>query len=168
MATEGWELLGGHLTCDEVRGLDEGRDARRRTSSPGRALGRGLSFRGPRRRRLPGQGHDPDGPATRLKGEVRTLKLPDGYWRVERTGGLLPPMIGVYKRVRGEEGETWAGPLLRWPFRLEVCAGHVDLIYAPPFSLWVDELRPEETGLWLGTATLGGRPVGRFRMVRIG
>lgn len=96
------------------------------------------------------------------------MKLPDGNWRVERAGGLLPPMIGVRKRVRGERGETWVGPLLRWPFRLEDRAGCVGLIYEPPFSFWVDELRPETAGLWLGTATLGGRPVGSFRMVRIG
>ena len=96
------------------------------------------------------------------------MKLPDGYWRIERTGGLLPPMFGVYKRVRGEGGETWAGPLLWLPFRLEDRAGYVDLIYARPFSLWVDELRPQGPDLWLGTATLGGRRVGRFRMVRIG
>ena len=96
------------------------------------------------------------------------MNLPDGYWRVERTGGLLPPMIGVRKRVRGEKGETWVGPLLRWPFRLEDHAEHVALIYDAPFSSWVDELRPKEAGLWLGTATLAGRPIGRFRMVRIG
>ena len=96
------------------------------------------------------------------------MNLPDGYWRVERTGGLLPPMIGVYKRVRGERGETWFGPLLRWPFGLEDRAECVALTYDPPFSPWVDEIRAETTDLWVGTATLGGRPVGSFRMVRIG
>lgn len=96
------------------------------------------------------------------------MNLPDGFWRVERTGGLLPPMIGVRKRVSGERGETLAGPLLRWPFRLEDRAEHVALIYDPPFSVWVDELRPEGLDAWSGTATLGGREVGRFRMVRIG
>ena len=96
------------------------------------------------------------------------LHLRDGFWRVERTGGLLPPMIGVRKRVRGERGETLLGPLLRWPFRLEDRAEHVALIYDPPFSLWVDELRPEGTDAWWGKATFGGREVGRFRMVRIG
>ncbi len=95
------------------------------------------------------------------------MKLLDGLWRVERTGGLLPPMIGVRKRVRGERGETLVGPLLRWPFRLEDRAEHVALIYDPPFSSWVDELRPEEADAWSGTATLAGREIGRFRMVRI-
>ena len=96
------------------------------------------------------------------------MNLPDGYWRVERTGGLLPPMIGVRKQVRGEKGETRVSPLLRWPFRLEDRVEYVALTYDPPFSSWVDELRPGESDLWLGTATLGGRPLGRFRMVRIG
>ena len=96
------------------------------------------------------------------------MNLPDGLWRVERTGGFLPPMIGVRKQVRGERGETWAGPLVRRPFRLEDRAGHVALIYDPPFSSWVDELRPTGTDVWIGTATLGGYPFRRFRMVRIG
>ena len=94
--------------------------------------------------------------------------LSDGYWRVERTGGLLPPMIGVRKHVRGQRGETRVGPLLRWPFRLEDRAEYVALIYDPPFSLWVDELRPEGTDVWSGTATFAGREIGWFRMVRIG
>ena len=80
----------------------------------------------------------------------------------------MPPMIGVWKRVRGERGETWVGPLLRWPFRLEDRAEHVALTYDPPFSFWVDEIRPGEQGVWLGTAKLRGRPIGRFRMVRVG
>lgn len=109
----------------------------------------------------------PEPPAKRLSRKDGTL-IPDGYWRVERTGGLLPPMIGVRKRVRGGRGETWVGPLLRWPFRLEDRAGCVALIYDPPFSSWVDELTPGGPGLWIGTATLGGHPIGRFRMVRIG
>ncbi|QIN79938.1 hypothetical protein GBA65_16990 [Rubrobacter marinus] len=66
------------------------------------------------------------------------------------------------------EGRDPRRALLRWPFRLEERADHVALIYDPPFCLWVDELRPAGTDLWLGTATLGGRPIGRFRMVRTG
>lgn len=96
------------------------------------------------------------------------MNVLDGDWRVERTGGLLPPMVGVWKRVRGERGETRVGPLARWPFRLEDRVGYVALIYDPPFSLWVDELRPEGRDAWSGIAVLVGREVGRFRMVRIG
>ena len=133
-----------------------------------------------RGRELPGQYYDRDylayeevrelEPKTVTEdGEPDSSNLPDGLWRVERTGGLLPPMIGVRKDVRGGRGETRFGLLpLRWPFRLEDRAGHVALIYDPPFSLWVDEIRPEKTDVWIGTATLAGRPVGRFRLVRMG
>ncbi|MBA2462626.1 MAG: hypothetical protein H0V45_12815, partial [Actinobacteria bacterium] len=30
----------------------------------------------------------------------------EGLWQVERVGGLLPPLIGVRKRIRGAQGET--------------------------------------------------------------
>lgn len=97
------------------------------------------------------------------------MNLPDGFWRIERTGGFLPPMIGVRKRVRGKRGDTRVGSLARWPFRLEACTGSVELTYDPPLSFWVDELRPGESeDVWLGLATLGGHPIGSFRMVRIG
>jgi ferritin-like metal-binding protein YciE len=91
-----------------------------------------------------------------------------GDWRVERLGGLLPPMVGVWKRIRGERGETHLGPLLRYPFRVERRGGRPALVYRPPFSALVDELSGEDGDLWLGRATLGGRTLGRFRMTRIG
>ncbi len=88
---------------------------------------------------------------------------------MERLGGLLPPMIGVWKRIGGDRGETCVGPLLAWPFRLERREGHVALVYLRPFSTFVDELRPGPDGRsWLGRATVGGRQLGRFRMTRIG
>ena len=92
----------------------------------------------------------------------------EGDWRVERTGGLLPPMPGLTKRIRGDRGETRLGPLLRLPFRVERRGGRPALVYRPPFSAVVDELPSGSPNLWLGRATVGGRPVGRFRMVRIG
>lgn len=91
-----------------------------------------------------------------------------GDWRVERVGGLLPPMIGVHKRIGGERGETRIGPLLGIPFRLERREGHVALIYRPPFSMVVDELWAEEGGSWVGCSTLCGWKFGRFRMARGG
>jgi ferritin-like metal-binding protein YciE len=94
--------------------------------------------------------------------------LTDGVWRVERTGGLLPPMVGVWKRIEGGRGETRLGPLLRFPFRVERRGGLVFLVYRPPFSALVDEISPGDRDLWHGRAMLGGRPVGRFRMTRIG
>ena len=42
-----------------------------------------------------------------------TLAVPelDGVWNVERRGGLLPPLVGVRKRIHGDRGETKGGPL---------------------------------------------------------
>ncbi len=100
-------------------------------------------------------------------GEAITGGL-DGGWRVERLGGLLPPMVGVGKRIRGDRGETRLGPLLRISFRVGRRGGRPVLVYRPPFSAVVDELSPGGRGLWLGRATVGGRPVGRFRMIRTG
>jgi len=91
----------------------------------------------------------------------------DGDWRVERTGGLLPPMVGVWKRIRGDRGETRLG-LLRYPLRVERRDEGAALVYGPPFSALVDEVSPQSPHLWLGRTTLGGRPLGRFRMARIG
>jgi len=87
----------------------------------------------------------------------------DGRWRVRRLGGLLPPMVGVRKRIRGDRGETSAGPLPGLPFRVEKGEVRVVLRYAPPL---VDELTPEAGGSWLGRTMLGGRELGRFRMTR--
>jgi ferritin-like metal-binding protein YciE len=92
----------------------------------------------------------------------------EGDWRVERLGGILPPMPGVWKRIRGGGGETCVGPLPAWPFRVERRGERVALVYRPPFSGFVDELRAGTDGAWNGRATLGGRELGRFRMVRIG
>jgi len=95
----------------------------------------------------------------------------EGDWHVERLGGLLPPMIGVWKRIRGDRGQTRIGPL--WPgvpFRLaQRREGHVALVYRPPFWGLVDELRAEADGSsWLGRTMLGDRELGTFRMTRIG
>ena len=98
-------------------------------------------------------------------GPVRDLQ---GDWRVERLDGLLPPMIGVRKRIRGDRGETRIGNLPGWRFRVERREGGVALIYHPPFSALVDELLPGDRGSWLGRSTLGGRELGRFSMSRAG
>jgi len=96
------------------------------------------------------------------------VKPLEGDWRVERLTGVLPPMVGVWKRIRGDLGETWIGPLPIWPFRLEQREGYVALIYRPPFSLFVDEVWAQRDGSWLGRSTLGGHELGRFRMARYG
>jgi hypothetical protein len=64
----------------------------------------------------------------------------DGDWRVERTGGLLPPMVGVWKCIRGERGETRVGPLLRLALRVERGGGRNVLAYEPPLSALVDKI----------------------------
>ena len=95
----------------------------------------------------------------------------EGTWRVERLGGALPPMVGVWKRIvrdRGEtHGETWIGPSPVWPFRGERREGGVALVYRRPFSGLVDELRPEPDGSWTGRSTLFGRELGTFRLTPI-
>jgi hypothetical protein len=77
-------------------------------------------------------------------------------------------MVGVWKRIRGDRGETRVGPLLRLPLRVERSGGRTVLAYEPPLSALVDEISPAGRDLWHGRATLGGLPVERFRMVRIG
>lgn len=78
-------------------------------------------------------------------------------------------MVGVWKRVRGGRGETWVGLLPAWPFRVEQRGGGgVALVYARPFSFFVDEVSEQADGSWLGRSVLAGREVGRFRLVRQG
>jgi hypothetical protein len=90
----------------------------------------------------------------------------EGEWRIERLGGLLPPMVGIRKRIRGARGETRLAILPLWPFRVERRTGRVALAYSPPLSLLVDELRPEARGSWLGRTVIGSLELGRFRMIR--
>jgi len=84
----------------------------------------------------------------------------DGKWDVKRSGGLLPPMVGVRKQITGNKGVTTAGPL-RLPFRVEGRS----LRYRFPPGL-VDELEPDGDG-FRGRALLAGRELGRFRLDRI-
>jgi len=76
-------------------------------------------------------------------------------------------MLGVRKRVRGEDGETRIGPLPVWPFRGERRGERVALVYRPPFSMFVDEVRREPDGSWIGQMTFLGLELGRFRMTPI-
>jgi ferritin-like metal-binding protein YciE len=91
----------------------------------------------------------------------------EGEWKVERVGGLLPSMVGIRKRIRGDRGETRVGPFPIWPFRSEQKEGRVALVYRRPFSILVDELRPEPDGSWLGRSTLLGLDLGEFRMISV-
>jgi ferritin-like metal-binding protein YciE len=86
----------------------------------------------------------------------------DGVWDVERTGGALPPLSGVRKRIAGDRGVTVAGKLP--PLQFDVDG--LTLRYRPPVLGLVDELEPAGDG-YDGRALLFGREVGRFRMRRV-
>lgn len=84
----------------------------------------------------------------------------EGLWELERTGGLLPPLRGVTKRIEGTRGETRIGKLPGVPFRVDGLA----LRY--PTGMFVDVLTPRADGAYDGTGTFLGRPYGTFRMRR--
>ncbi len=85
----------------------------------------------------------------------------DGVWTVERTGGALPPMIGVRKRIDGTQGSTLAGPVA-----MAFDVRGLELRYRPPFKGLVDLLEPENGG-FRGRATFFGREFGQFRLRRV-
>jgi hypothetical protein len=86
----------------------------------------------------------------------------DGVWNVKRVGGLLPPMIGVHKRILGTSGETRVGRLGGVPFDVV----GLELRYRAPFKGFVDELEPYGDG-YFGRATWRGREFGRFALERV-
>jgi hypothetical protein len=86
----------------------------------------------------------------------------DGVWNVKRVSGLLPPMVGVRKRIHGTSGETAVGPLPGVAFDVV----GLSLRYRTPFRGFVDELEPSADG-FLGRATFHGRVFGRFALERI-
>jgi ferritin-like metal-binding protein YciE len=85
----------------------------------------------------------------------------DGVWEVKRTGGFLPPMTGVRKRISGMRGTTRVGDAVGVPF--EVVG--LELRYRPPFNGFVDVLTPAAAGFH-GRATFRGREFGRFELTR--
>jgi len=85
----------------------------------------------------------------------------DGVWNVERRGGLLPPLVGVRKRIHGTRGETTCGRLPGMPFEVRGLSLH----YRAPFRGFVDELEPDGDG-FRGRATFRGREFGRFALTR--
>ncbi len=85
----------------------------------------------------------------------------DGVWRVRRTGGALPPLVGVTKRIHGERGETRVGNAPGAPFDVR----GLDLHYRGAFALLVDRLEPDGEG-FRGRATLRGIEYGTFEMRR--
>ena len=84
----------------------------------------------------------------------------DGRWDVRRTGGLLPPMLGVGKTIDGARGYTTLGPL-RVPFRIQ----GLTLRYTGVFSSLEDRLERDGAG-FRGRSYLGGVEFGRFELRR--
>ena len=85
----------------------------------------------------------------------------DGEWELQRLSGVLPPLLGMHKRIHGEHGATVLPGGLPVPFAV---VAH-ELRYRTPFSMVVDVLEPDGDG-WHGRATVFGRTVGEFRMSR--
>jgi hypothetical protein len=85
----------------------------------------------------------------------------DGAWNVRRVSGLLPPMVGIHKAIRGGSGETRVGPFVGVPFDVV----GFSLRYRAPFRGFVDELEPDGDR-YLGRATFRGQVFGRFAMER--
>lgn len=85
----------------------------------------------------------------------------DGVWDVQRTGGLLPPLGGMRKRISGTRGRTIFGPL-RMGFEVR----GTELHYRSPFEGFVDVLEPAGEGLCHGRATFRGRPFATFDLRR--
>jgi hypothetical protein len=85
----------------------------------------------------------------------------DGEWELRRRSGLLPPLVGVRKRIRGDRGATVLPGGVEVPFAV---VEH-ELRYRPPFAMVVDVLEPDGDG-WHGRTKVFGRTVGAFRMSR--
>jgi ferritin-like metal-binding protein YciE len=86
----------------------------------------------------------------------------DGTWRVQRVSGLLPPLMGLQKRISGDRGETTLGTLPGVPFTVE----GLTLRYRAPLDGFVDQLEPTADG-FSGRATFRGREYARFTMRRV-
>ena len=86
----------------------------------------------------------------------------DGVWDVHRTGGFLPPLAGMRKRISGTRGVTLVGPAR---MRFEVRGN--ELHYRRPFQEFADVLEPLGEDLVRGRATFMGREYGTFELRRI-
>ena len=87
----------------------------------------------------------------------------DGRWDLRRTGGLLPPLRLLHKRIQGDRGDTQLFGPARVPFDVrEGDGGRAELVY--PLGLLRDRVVPDGEGGWTGESRLLGFRVGRFRM----
>lgn len=89
----------------------------------------------------------------------------DGRWDLRRTGGLLPPLRMLHKRVEGDHGATHLTGAVRVPFEVRAGdGGRAELVY--PLGLLRDQLVPDGQGGWEGESRLLGFRIGTFRMRR--
>jgi hypothetical protein len=91
---------------------------------------------------------------------VRVSEL-DGTWDVRRTGGFLPPLLGMRKVISGGRGRTVLGPV-----ELSFAVEGRTLRYEGRLAGFVDELEPAGTG-FRGRATFRGTEYGRFVLERV-
>jgi ferritin-like metal-binding protein YciE len=86
----------------------------------------------------------------------------DGVWDVRRVSGLLPPLLGVRKRIQGTRGSTLVAE-----GRISAAFDVVgrELHYRAPFAGFVDVLEDDGEG-FRGSFTYRGRELGRFAMTR--
>lgn len=88
----------------------------------------------------------------------------NGEWRVERLGGLLPPLTGIRKRIAGDRGRTTLG---RTPLGMGFDVVGLELRYRWPLRGLVDVLEQAGPGEFRGRTAFRGRQLGTFRIVRI-
>ena len=87
----------------------------------------------------------------------------DGMWDVKRTGGLLPPLLGIRKQIHETHGKTLLpGGIIGVPFDVV----GLELHYRAPFAGVVDILVPHGDG-FSGRATYRRRTFGRFELTAI-
>jgi len=86
----------------------------------------------------------------------------DGIWDVERVSGLLPPLLGVRKRIHGARGETTVAA-----FKAPFDVVGLELRYRGRLDGLVDNLEPGAAGAWNGRATFRGREYARFRLTPV-
>ncbi len=86
-----------------------------------------------------------------------------GTWDVERVSGLLPPLLGMRKRIGPLVDGVGSGETTLGPVRAAFDVVGTELRYRAPFDLFVDVLEPA-AGSWNGRALLRGREYGRFRL----
>jgi ferritin-like metal-binding protein YciE len=96
-------------------------------------------------------------------GSLEIVPELDGVWEVRRTGGLLPPLVGVRKEIHGTQGKTL---LPRGVVGVPFDVVGLELHYRKPFAGFVDILVPHAGG-FSGRATFRRRTIGRFELTPI-